>query len=46
MRDSVVLMRDKNIEPKAGNVVIASINGEIMVKGLSEVDGRMTWTAD
>ncbi len=46
MRGSVVLMVGKNIEPKDGNVVIAAINGEITVKRLSEVDGRMTLTAD
>ena len=46
MRDSVVLMVDKSIEPKAGNIVISTINGEITVKHLSEVDGRMTLTAD
>ena len=46
MRDSAVLMVDKSIEPKSGNVVIAAINGEITVKRLSEVDGRMTLTAD
>ena len=46
MRDGDILMVVKSIEPKAGKVVIASINGEITVKRLSEVDGQMTLTAD
>ena len=41
-----VLMVDKSIEPKDGNVVIAAINGEITVKRLSVVDSKMTLTAD
>ena len=40
------LVVDKSIEPKDGNVVIAAINGEITVKGLSVVDSKMTLTAD
>ena len=35
MRDGDVLMVDKSIEPKAGKVVIAAINGEMTVKRLS-----------
>ena len=45
MRDGDVLMVDKSIEPKVGNVVIAAINGEMTVKRLSVVDGQMTLTA-
>ena len=33
MRDGDVLLEDKNIEPKAGKVLIAAINGEMTVKG-------------
>ena len=39
MRNGDVLMVDKSIEPKAGKVVIAAINGEMTVKRLSVVDG-------
>ena len=39
-------MVDKSIEPKAGKMVIAAINGEMTVKRLSVVDGQMTLTAD
>ena len=46
MRDGDVLMVDKSIEPKAGKVIIAAINGEMTVKRLSVVDGQMTLTAD
>ena len=46
MRDGDVLMVDKSIEPKAGKVVVAMINGEMTVKRLSVVDGQMTLTAD
>ena len=46
MRDGDVQMVDKSIEPKAGKVVIAAINGEMTVKRLSIVDGQMTLTAD
>ena len=46
MCDGDVLMVDKSIEPKDGNVVIAAINGEMTVKRLSLVDGQMTLTAD
>ena len=46
MRDGDVLMVDRSIEPKAGKVVIAAINGEMTVKRLSVVDGQMTLTAD
>ena len=46
MRDGDVLMVDKSIEPKAGKIVIAAINGEMTVKRLSVVDGQMTLTAD
>ena len=46
MRDGDILMVDKSIEPKAGKVVIAAINGEMTVKRLSVVDGQMTLTAD
>ena len=35
MRDGDVLMVDKSIEPKAGKVVIAAVNGEMMLKSLS-----------
>ena len=40
MRDGDVLMVDKSIEPKVGNVVIAAINGEMTVKRLSVVTAR------
>ena len=46
MRDGDVLVVDKSIEPKAGKVVIAAINGEMTVKRLSVIDGQMTLTAD
>ena len=46
MRNGDVLIVDKSIEPKAGKVVIAAINGEMTVKRLSLVDGQMTLTAD
>ena len=46
MRDGDVLMVDRSIEPKAGKIVIAAINGEMTVKRLSVVDGQMTLTAD
>jgi len=46
MRDGDVLIVDKSIEPKAGKVVIAAINGEMTVKCLSVVDGQMALTAD
>ncbi len=46
MRDGDVLMVDKSIEPKAGKVVIAAINGEMTVRRLSVVDGQMTLAAD
>ena len=46
MRDGDVLMVDKSIQPKAGKVVIAAINGEMTVRRLSVVDGQMTLTAD
>jgi len=44
MRVSDVLMVDKSIEPMAGKVVIAAINGEMTVKRLSVVEGQMTLT--
>ena len=34
MRDGDVLMVDRSIEPKAGKIVIAAINGEMTVKRL------------
>ena len=46
MRNGDVLMVDRSIEPKAGKIVIAAINGEMTVKRLSVVDGQMTLTAD
>ena len=46
MRNGDVLVVDKSIEPKAGKIVIAAINGEKKVKCLSVVDGQMTLTAD
>ena len=46
MRDGDVLVVDKSIEPKAGKVVIAAINGEMTVKRLSVIDGQMTLTTD
>ena len=46
MRNGDVLVVDKSIEPKAGKVVIAAINGEMTVKCLSVVDGQMALTAD
>ena len=46
MRDGDVLMVDRSIEPKAGKIVIAAINGEMTVKRLSVVDGQVTLTSD
>ena len=46
MRDGDVLVVDKSIEPKAGKVVIAAINGEMTVKRLSVVDVQKRLTAD
>ena len=46
MRDGDILMVDKSIEPKVGKVVSAAINCEMTVKRLSEVNDRLTLTAD
>ena len=46
MRDGVVLMVDKSMEPKVAKVAVAAINDEMTVKRLSVVDGQMTLTAD
>ena len=46
MRNGDVLMVDRSIEPEAGKMVIAVINGEMTVKRLSVVNGQMTLTAD
>ena len=46
MRNGDVLMVDRSIEPKAGKIVIAVINGAMTVKRLSVFDGQMTLTAD
>ena len=46
MKDGDVLVVDKSIEPKAGKIVIAVINGEMTVKRLSILNGQMTLTAD
>ena len=46
MRSGDILMVDISIEPKAGKVVVAAINGEMTVKRLSEVDGQLTLSTD
>ena len=46
MRNGDVLMVDRSIEPEAGKMVIAVINGEMTVKRLSVVNGQMTLSAD
>jgi len=46
MRNGDILMVDISIEQMVGKVVIASINGEMTVKRLSEVGGQLTLTAD
>ena len=46
MRDGDILMVDKSIEPKINSVVIATVNGEMTVKRLTEVNGNLTLTAD
>ena len=46
MRDGDILMVDKSIEPKINSVVIAAVNGEMTVKRLTEVNGKLTLTAD
>ena len=45
-RNGDVLMVDRSIEPEAGKMVIAVINGEMTVKRLSVVNGQMTLTAE
>ena len=46
MRDGDILMVDKSIEPKINSVVIATVNGEMTVKRLTEVNGNLALTAD
>ena len=46
MRDGDILMVDKSIEPKINSVVIAAVNGEMTVKRLTEVNGKLTLSAD
>ena len=46
IRNSDILMVNKSVLPKVGNIVVADVNGEVIVKRLSKVDGQMTLTAD
>ena len=39
-------MVNRSVLPKVGKIVLADVNGEVIVKRLSKVDGQMTLTAD
>ncbi len=41
-----ILMVNRSVLPKVGKIVLADVNGEVIVKRLSKVDGQMTLTAD
>ena len=46
IRKMDILMVNRSVLPKVGKVVLADVNGEVIVKRLSKVDGQMTLTAD
>ena len=39
-------MVNRSVLPKVGKIVLADVNGEVIVKRLSKVDGQMTLTTD
>ena len=39
-------MVNRSVLPKVGKIVVADVNGEVIIKRLSKVDGQMTLTAD
>ena len=41
-----ILMVNRSVLPKVGKIVLADVNGEVIVKRLPKVDGQMTLTAD
>ena len=41
-----ILMVNRSVLPKVGRIVVADVNGEVIIKRLSKVDGQMTLTAD
>ena len=46
IRKMDILMFNRSVLPKVGKIVLADVNGEVIVKRLSKVDGQMTLTAD
>ena len=46
IRKMDILMVNRSVLPKVGKIVLADVNGEVIVKRLSKVDGQMTLTAD
>ena len=41
-----IIMVNRRVLPKVGKIVLDYVNGEIVVKRLSKVDGQMTLTSD
>ena len=46
IRKMDILMVNRSVLPKVGKIVLADVNGEVIVKRLSKVDGQMTLTTD
>ena len=46
IRKMDILMVNRSVLPKVGKIVLADVNGELIVKRLSKVDGQMTLTTD
>ena len=46
IRKMDILMVNRSVLPKVGKIVLADVNGEVIVKRLLKVDRRMTLTAD
>ena len=46
IRKMDILMVNRSVLPKVGKIVVADVNGEVIIKRLSKVDGQMTLTAD
>ena len=46
IRNSDILMVNKSVLPKVGNIVVADVHGEVIVKRLSTMDDQITLTAD
>ena len=46
IRKMDILMVNRSVLPKVGKIVVADVNGEVIIKRLSKVDGPMTLTAD